>query len=51
MTIERNVEKQELPTEQLTDKSVEPENNEEILSDQNQPEEVLYFWSEPGVCG
>ena len=51
MTIEHDVEKQELPNEQLADKNVTPENNEEILIDQKKPEEELYFWSEPGVCG
>ena len=51
MTTEHDIEKQELPTDQPEAQSAEPESVEQSPVDKNEPEENLYFWSEPGVCG
>jgi len=51
MSTEHALETINLSLEPLTTEIEKPEIPETDSTDEEAPEEVLYFWSEPGVCG
>ena len=51
MSPDYEIEEQKPRIEKTTDGFAEPEETEADLPAKEKPEEVLFFWSEPGVCG